>query len=267
MLMAIIVLAGLGIIFGIFLTYFHTRFHVEENPIIPRIYELMPKANCGACGFPGCSSFVEALIEGKTPIEKCALLDAENRGKICEILGIEVKEKERKVARVLCFGGVNAKRKFSFDTIKSCSAVNSLFDTNLECNFGCIGYGDCVKVCPVNAIKIGEKGVPEIDEEICVGCGKCVDVCPKNIVKLLPYEKKVYVSCSSRDKGAVVVKICKTGCIGCGKCVRVCPAGAIKIENNLAVIDYEKCESCGKCVEECPRKIIFQSSKKIPQLA
>jgi len=263
--MAITVLAGLGILFGVFLTYFHIKFHVEENPLIPKIYELMPKANCGACGFAGCSGFVEALIEGKTSIEKCALLSPENREKICKILGIESEEKERKVARVLCAGGVNAKKRFSFDTIKSCSAVNALFETNLECSFGCIGYGDCVKVCPVNAIKMGENGVPQIDEEICVGCGKCVNACPQNLIKLFPYDKKVYVSCSSHDKGAVVVKICKTGCIGCGKCVKVCPTGAIKLENNLAVIDYEKCENCGKCVEECPRKIIFKSSQKIPQ--
>lgn len=265
--MAIIILGGLGILFGFFLTYFHTKFRVEENPLIPRIYELMPKANCGACGFPGCSGFVEGLIEGKITVEKCVLLTSENREKICEILGIESGEREKKVARVLCFGGINAKKKFSYQTIKSCSALNALFGTNLECEYGCLGYGDCVRVCPVNAIKMGENGLPEIDEEKCVGCGKCAEICPKNIIKLLPYDKKVYVSCSSHDKGGIVVKICKTGCIGCGKCVRVCPQGAIKLENNLAVIDYEKCEGCGKCIEECPRKIIFDASQKTLQPA
>jgi electron transport complex protein RnfB len=129
----------------------------------------------------------------------------------------------------------------------------------IHCIYGCLGYGDCVNVCPTGAIKMSEKGVPVIDEEKCTGCGLCVKACPKNIIKLLPKEKNVYIACSSLDKGAIVVKVCQVGCFACGRCAKVCPAGAIKIENNIAVIDYEKCDNCGKCIEECPRKIIFTS--------
>lgn len=259
MLIPILIVGGLGLFFGVFLTIFYLKFKTEENPLYSRIYDLLPRANCGACGFSGCSGFAEALIEGKVSPEKCVMINDEGCSDICKLLGIELKEREKFVARVLCYGGVNAKKKFEYPTIKSCSALNSIFDTNLECTYGCLGLGDCVKVCPVDAIKIGDKDLPEIDEEKCIGCGKCVSACPKNIIKLMPYNKKIYVSCVSKDKGSTVIKICRSGCIACGKCVKVCPIDAIKIVDNVAVIDWEKCDNCGKCIEECPRKIIFSS--------
>lgn len=259
MLNSILVVGGLGLFFGIFLTFFYLKFKTEENPLYSKIHDLLPGANCGGCGFSGCSGFAEALIEGKASPEKCVMISKESICEICKLLGIEVKEREKFVARVLCYGGVNVNKRFEYSTIKSCSALNSIFDTNLECIYGCLGLGDCVKVCPVGAIKIGDKNLPEIDEEKCIGCGKCVSVCPKNIIKLMPYDKKVFVSCISKDKGAIVVKICKAGCIGCGKCVKVCPKEAIKIQDNVAIIDWEKCDNCRKCVEECPRRIISYS--------
>ncbi len=261
----IAILGGLGLAFGVFLTYFSMRYKVEENPLTGQIFELMPKANCGACGQAGCGLFAELLTEGKVSPEKCAMLPEEDMGKICSILGIEKKEREKKVARVLCHGGVNAKRKFEYRTIRTCNALSSLFNTNLECAYGCLGLGDCSRICPVDAITMDESGLPVVDEEKCIACGKCVAECPKNIIKLAPADKKVYVACSSTDRGPVVVKVCKTGCIGCGKCVKVCPRDAIVLENNLAVIDYSKCDNCGKCIPECPRKIIFAAEVKVPQ--
>ncbi len=259
MLSSILILTGLGLFFGTFLTIIYTKFRVEENPIFSKIYELLPKGNCGGCGFAGCADFAENLIANKITPEKCVLIDEKSISEICKLLGIETGKKEKLVARVFCYGGNNSKKKFEYTSLKSCFALNAIFDTNFECVYGCLGLGDCVKVCPVNAIKMLDKGIPEIDEEKCIGCGLCVKTCPKNIIKLLPEEKKVYIACSSFDKGAYVVKICQVGCIACGRCVKVCPQNAIKLENNLAVIDYEKCDNCGKCVEECPRKIIFTS--------
>ena len=265
MLIPMIILGGLGLIFGVFLTYFSIKFKSEENPVLAKLHELMPNANCGACGMAGCSAFAEMLSEGKIEPHKCAMLPEEDLKTICSILGIEAKEREKKVARVLCYGGVNAKRKFDYKTLKSCSAVTALFGSNLQCDYGCIGLGDCVKVCPVDAITMGEDGLTIIDEEKCIGCGKCVAECPKKIIKLAPPDKKVYVACSSHDRGPVVIKNCKVGCIACGRCVKVCPLGAITMDNNLAVIDYSKCDNCGKCIEECPRKIILQAGARLPQ--
>ncbi|MCM8804456.1 MAG: RnfABCDGE type electron transport complex subunit B [Candidatus Omnitrophica bacterium] len=263
MLNSILIVGSLGLFFGVFLTFIYTKFKIEENPLFSKIYELLPKANCGGCGLSGCNAFAENLMEGRITPEKCVLIGENEVSEICKLLGIEKKEKNKIVARVCCNGGINAKKKFEYSTIKSCSALNAIFDTNFECIYACLGLGDCVKVCPVNAMKMNDKNLPEIDEKRCIGCGKCAEVCPKNIIKLIPKEKEIYIACCSFDKGPIVTKICQSGCIACGKCVKVCPKGAIKIENNLAVIDYEKCDNCGKCVEECPRKIIFTSSVSI----
>ncbi|MCM8771703.1 MAG: RnfABCDGE type electron transport complex subunit B [Candidatus Omnitrophica bacterium] len=263
MIISIIVVGCLGLFFGIFLTIIYSKFKTEENPFFSKIYSLLPKANCGGCGFAGCNDFAENLIDGKTTPERCVMLNEESIIEVCNLLGIKNERRERNIARICCYGGDNAKKKFEYTSFRTCSAVNAIFETNLECPYGCIGFGDCIRICPVNAISLNEKNIPEINEEICIGCGKCIEICPKKIIKLIPSNKKVYVACSSKDKGAVVVKICQSGCIGCGKCSKSCPQNAIKIEDNLAIIDYEKCNNCGKCVEECPRKIIFISKISI----
>lgn len=265
MLIPAVILGGLGIIFGVFLTYFSIKFKTEENPVVQHLYELMPNANCGACGLAGCNAFAEALAEGKISPEKCVMMSDENMQKICSLLGIQTGEREKYIARVMCSGGNNAKKRFEYKTIKTCNAVNALFNTLLECSYGCIGMGDCIRVCPVDAISMDDNNLPSIDEEKCIGCGKCVSTCPKNIIKLVPSDKKIYIACSSHDRGPVVIKVCKTGCIGCGKCVKVCPQQAITLQDNLAVIDYAKCDNCGKCVEECPKKVIFNASLKEKQ--
>jgi len=265
MLIPAIILGSMGIIFGAFLTYFSIKFKTEENPLVKQLYELMPNANCGACGLSGCSAFAEALAEGKIEPTKCVMMSEENMHRICSLLGIEIKERGKLVARLMCFGGENAKKRFEYKTLKSCNALSALFNTNMECAYGCLGMGDCVNVCPVNAITMGEDNLPVIDSEICIGCGRCVVECPKNIIKLVPADKYIYIACSSNDRGPVVVKVCRTGCIGCGRCVKVCPQEAITLENNLAVIDYSKCDNCRKCVEECPRKVIFNASLKEKQ--
>jgi len=266
MLIPVLILGSLGLVFAVFLTYFNIKFKVEENPLTENIYELMPKANCGACGFAGCNTFAQLIVEKKVSPEKCALLSDENLSSICSILGIENKNRIKNIARVKCFGGNNSRKKFEYREIKSCNAINALFQTNLECSYGCLGMGDCVSVCPVNAIEMSANGLPVINSEKCIGCGKCATSCPLHIIQMIPEEKTVYIACSSCDKGPVVVKACKSGCIGCGKCARLCPKQAISIQNNLAVIDYEKCDVCGICVDSCPRKIIFNAGIKIEPL-
>ena len=260
MLIPAIILGSMGVVFGAFLTFFSIKFKAEENPLLTQLYEFMPNANCGACGLLGCSAFADMLAEGKVSPEKCLMLSDENIQKICSLLGIKKSERDKYVARVMCFGGKNAKKKFDYTSVRSCNALNSLFNTNMECDYGCLGMGDCVKVCPVGAISMNENNLPVIDSEKCIGCGKCVKECPKQIIKLTPYDKTVYIACSSHNRGPVVIRACKTGCIGCGKCAKVCPQQAITMEDNLAIIDYTKCNNCGKCIEECPKKIIFDAS-------
>ena len=266
MIQAAIILGGLGLAFGVILSLFHMKFRVEENPLVAAIRELLPGANCSACGYPGCANFAQALANRETSPEKCTSLNKENHSEICKKLGLEQKETVKMTARLFCSGGINANSKFSVSSIKDCRALNALFDTNLDCNFGCIGLGSCAEVCPVNCITM-VNDLPVINEDSCISCGKCVEVCPKNIIRLVPYDKKVYVACSSHDKGGRAIKVCKIACIGCGKCIKACPKDAIRLESNLAVIDHEKCDNCGRCEESCPRKVIFIAPAKQQQLA
>ena len=126
----------------------------------------------------------------------------------------------------------------------------------LRCTgYGCLGYGDCVKVCKFGALSIVD-GVAHVDEELCTGCGACAKACPHLLIGMVPVKNHVAVRCSSRDKGAVVRKVCSAGCIGCMMCTKVCPTGAITVSDFLAAIDPEKCTNCGACAEKCPVKVI-----------
>ena len=125
----------------------------------------------------------------------------------------------------------------------------------MTCQYGCLGFGNCVKKCPEGAIHI-ENGVAKVDRERCIGCGVCLQACPKGVIELLPKDSAILVSCSNKDKGARTREACNIGCIGCKICEKNCPEGAIHVNGNVSVIDYEKCIGCGICAEKCPRKII-----------
>jgi len=259
MLAPILTLSILGLLFGIGLALFFKIFQTKEDPRIAQILEFLPGANCGACGFAGCFGLAQAIAEGKASPTRCAPLGLEKQKKIAEMFGIKIEEKTRLVATLICNGGIKAEDKFVYQGIETCFSANLLHGGQKTCPYGCLGFGDCVKVCPFGAIYMDkEKKLPVIIEEKCTGCGLCIKTCPKKILTLRPADKKVYVMCNSIDKGALVNKYCKSGCIGCYKCEKVCPSEAIHVKNNLAVIDYEKCTNCGECVKVCPTKVIMQ---------
>ena len=155
-------------------------------------------------------------------------------------------------AVIYCAGGNNCADKYIYQGVETCSAASRIFRGKKECIYGCIGFGDCVKACPEHAVSHVKGEVPVVNKSACTGCGLCTDVCPKKIVSMVPSQYDVHIKCSSLDEGRYVREICKTGCISCGICVKICPTKAIKIDNNLAVIDYIKCSNCGLCVARCP---------------
>ncbi len=272
LLSTILTLSVLGILSAVILYFVAQKFKVEEDPRVDEVEKMLPGANCGGCGFAGCRAMAEALVK-RDDISAlfCPVGGAETMKKTADYLGKTAPEKEPTVATVRC-GGTCAKRPRTneFDGAKSCAVASSLYVGETACAFGCLGYGDCVEACAFDAIHVNpETGLAEVDPDKCTACGACVKACPKHIIELRkkwPKNRAVYVSCVSKDKGAVVMKACKAGCIGCGKCAKVCPFGAITIENNLAYIDSQKCKLCRKCVNECPTgAIVLKGMEPLPK--
>ncbi len=256
---ALIVLAIIAIICAIVLTVSATFFAVKENEKVVAVRDCLPGANCGACGYSGCDGYAKALGEGECDNPSlCIPGGADVAAQIGEIVGLAAGDVASKVAYVACNGACKAdQRKYVYDGIKTCTAAKLSYNGDRDCTFACLGYGDCVAVCPHDAIVINpEKGIAEIDPSKCIGCGLCEKTCPNHVIHIVNDTSRVLVKCSSHDKGAVVRKFCSVGCIGCMKCQKTCPEGAIKVENNLAVIDYDKCTGCGACHDVCPVKCI-----------
>ncbi len=248
-----ILLTVIAIICAVLLTLSTVFFGVKEDETASAIRECLPGANCGACGYRGCDGYAKALSEGKEAgVNLCVPGGDKTAMAIATILGVEAEDVVEKVAYVACNGNCDAtERKYDYKGLKSCVVANLLYSGDKSCNYSCLGYGDCVKVCPRNAISI-ENGVAKVDPQKCIGCGMCVRECPNNVIKLTNDTVNVVVQCSSHDKGAITRKICSNGCIGCMKCQKTCPHGAIKVENNLATIDYSLCTGCAECVKVCP---------------
>ena len=267
---SIIVLGIIGLAAAVILYFVAKKFHVEEDYRIDEVTELLPGANCGGCGYPGCRGFAEACVKAET-LENmlCPVGGLPTMCKISEILGHAVCQASPKIAVVRCNGTCqNRPRTTKFDGAHNCKIASQLYAGETNCSYGCFGFGDCVAACQFDAIKINpETGIPEVDEEKCTACGACMKTCPKKVIELRnkgPKGRRVFVSCINKDKGGVARKACSAACIGCGKCQKACPFGAIKVENNLAYIDFELCRLCRKCVTECPTGAIHDVNFPTP---
>ena len=265
-LIALIVLGVIGAIGALVLHLVAKKFYVYEDPRVGQVEEVLPGANCGGCGFPGCHGMADACVKAASLDGlMCPVGGADVMAKVAGILGMEAGAADPKLAVVRCNGEncVRPKRAV-YDGAKSCAVANATFAGETGCVFGCIGLGDCVEACQFDAIHINEeRGLPEVDAEKCVACGACVKACPKLVIELRKKgrvvqgnARRVWVECINKDKGGVAMKNCKNACIGCGKCQKVCKFDAITIENNLSYIDPEKCKACGLCVNECPTHAI-----------
>ncbi len=251
-----IIIGAIGLFFGGVLAFSSIVFKVEKDERIDIISEILPGANCGGCGFAGCSAFAKALVEDGVLINACNLMTSEKAAQIGEILGVEVGEIERKVAFVRCNGDcTKCSDKCEIFGIDDCVTAAALGTGPKNCEYGCMGLGSCVKVCDTNGISI-VNGIAVIDDSLCIGCGNCIKVCPKNIIEFVPKKRTAVVKCVSKDKGVVVKNYCEAGCIGCKICEKKCPKEAILVKDNLAVIDYNKCVGCGICAKECPKGVI-----------
>lgn len=247
-----LIVGGIGLFFGLLNAVAGIIFHVEKDERIPIIEEALPGANCGGCGYAGCSAYAEAVASGEAEGNLCSAGGAETAKNISEIMGSSL-EFIKKYALVNCVG--KAHKKYEYGDVADCSYAEALSGGSKNCMQGCIGLGNCVRVCNFDALEMKD-GVPVVDRSKCTGCGACVKACPRNIITLVPEVAKVAVLCKCKEKITNMKNVCDSGCIGCNKCTKVCEAGAIKVTDNFATIDYELCTGCGECEKVCPRKII-----------
>ena len=249
-----LIVAAIGLIAGLGLAAASIVFAVPVDEKAQQIRECLPGANCGACGFSGCDGYASALSKGETAdCSRCTPGGNDTAKEIASIMGLEAGEIKPMAAAVMCAGRCeNTPDKLEYSGVQSCKMAAGLFGGQKTCSYGCLGFGDCVKVCQYDAIFLYD-GVAMVNASNCVACKMCINECPRHIIDLFPVGKKsAAVLCKNHDKGGQTRKDCKAGCIGCMKCVKVCEAGAVTINNFCAEVDYDKCTACGKCHEACP---------------
>ncbi|MEW6048779.1 MAG: RnfABCDGE type electron transport complex subunit B [Bacillota bacterium] len=255
-LRAAVLLGSLGLLFGIGLVVAGRFLKVQEDPRLGQVVESLPGANCGACGFSGCSAFARALVGQRAPMNGCRAGGDPVAERLARILGQNVEVAGRRVARVLCGGDrEKAAARAVYNGVPDCRAADAVTGGPKACPHGCLGYGSCVAACPFGALAMGPDGLPEVDEEKCTGCGLCELSCPRGAIRVLPASAS-YVRCVSAMPGKFVRQVCEAGCIGCRICERACDPDAIHVVDNLAAIDPDMCSHCGRCAEKCPTRCI-----------
>jgi RnfABCDGE-type electron transport complex B subunit len=265
-LSAILTMGGLGLLFSSGLAFADKKLRVEENPLIEKIYDILPKANCGACGNAGCYDFAVKVVEGKIAPDGCPVGGEETVNLISEILGVEKSSVTKLIPRILCNGNkYNAvKKNVIYNGPQSCAVKAIVAGGDKLCNYGCLGGGDCVKACPFGAIIMNEDELPEVIEELCTGCGLCAKACPRNIIEMHPIDRTCFVFCKNQDEPKRAKEVCKVACIGCGICARKSDGG-IEMINNLAVINYDKLDETKIPLDKCSTQAIKKINISIHQ--
>lgn len=254
---AMMVLGGLGLLFGVGLAIASKIFAVARDPRVERVEAVLPGVNCGACGAPGCSGFAEGVVSGKYPVNGCPVGGIDVAREVARIIGTEAEETVPRVAVVCCRGDMdNATERAVYQGIEDCHAAVLIGEGAKGCVYGCLGLGTCVRACPFNAMTMGDKGLPIVHEAFCTGCGACVRACPRHIMQLIPRNQGVYLGCVSRDFGKAVKSVCKVGCIGCSLCAnpKTTPDEMITMDGKLPVIHYQRVKNSLKDLENAVAK-------------
>ena len=266
--MVLLVMLAIGAVFGLVLAFVNRKFSVEINPLIHLVEDVLPKGQCGACGYAGCMAYAEAVVlNDDVPPNLCVPGKAPVADVVAELTGKSAPAVAPQIAHIKCAGAVGtAVAKYDYLGVNDCVAANILQGGQKNCQYGCLGFGTCVKNCPFNALSMTPAGLPYVDPNRCTGCGRCASLCPKKVIDIVLVGAKVTVNCNSKDKGAVAKKNCAAACIGCGLCVKNCAHGAVKLANSLAVVDAAICmEKCTDptCLAKCPSKAIETVLKSV----
>jgi RnfABCDGE-type electron transport complex B subunit len=262
-IIAIITMGGLGFIFASGLAFADRKLRVDENPLIGKINEALPNANCGGCGYAGCYDFAVKLVEGNAKPNGCPVGGEETTQNVAELLGIDSESIVKMKPVVLCRGGKTEafNKNAKYIGPSNCKTEIIISGGDKLCFYGCLGGGDCVSACQFNAIFINENGLPEIINEFCKGCGMCVKACPRNIIEMHPLNRNIFIFCKNEDEPKRSKEVCSVSCIGCGICARKSDGG-IEMINNLAIINYDSTDLSKIPIEKCSTGAIKTLSLK-----
>ena len=242
-LVAAIIVGGVGLLFGVLIALANRVFAVWEDPRIDAVTSMLPGNNCGACGQAGCRAFAELLAKGEVQPATCTVMGEADRNDVAAFLGVTAGEVDKVVARLLCAGGSDvAPRKADYRGIRSCAAALAVGGGGKGCTWGCLGYADCAVACTFDAITMDAFGLPVVDVDKCTACNDCVEACPLDLFILMPLEQKLIVQCRSLLEGEDATAVCSVACNACGRCVADAGPGLISLVEGLAVIDYDKPE-------------------------
>lgn len=240
-LRAVEILAGVGIVFAIFIALAYATLRVEEDPRVETVTAMLPGANCGACGLPGCRNFAEKAVRGEVQPAACNVISEDGAAAIAKYLGVDAGQANKRVARLLCAGGTNvATWRAEYRGIETCGAAAAVAGGGKACTWGCLGFGDCKVACSFDAIEMNEFGLPVVNVAKCTACGDCVSACPKGLFEILPLDQKLIVQCRSQVEGDGVLASCRVACTACGKCVVDAARGLVTIERGVARVHYER---------------------------
>jgi len=274
---ALVILTGLGVLFASILALAYKKLRVYEDPRIDRVEEMLPGANCGACSMPGCRAFAEKVIEGELNVGKCTVSSPGGIEEIAAFLGVEASAEEKRVARVLCAGGTNeAHNKAEYrGGISTCRGEAVVAGGVKDCAWGCLGLGDCAEVCDFDAIHMSNDSLPVVDIEKCTACGDCVDICPKSLFEIMPVSQKLIVQCKSQLEGDKALEQCSVACNACGLCAVQSAPGVITMVNNLPLVNYDlnnltsshatvKCPTGAIVWLESDKQFVVNAEKDLP---
>ncbi len=251
-ILPILIFIGLGLVAGTLLTISSKFLAVKVDKKLEKLQSALPQINCGACGYSGCDGYAVAILNDNVDANLCKPGGDDTARLLSEIAGVEFKDVESQIACVKCRGNCHfTTEKYTFEGAPTCAGARRYYSGSKTCTNGCLGFGDCIQVCPEDAIHLNE-GIAFIDKDKCIGCGLCVKTCPNNLIVIKPITHKIEVACHSTSIGKVTKSVCKVGCIGCKICQKNCPEEAITVENNFASINYDKCTQCGICMDKCP---------------
>ena len=265
LLTAVAAMGGLTIILAALLILANKKLFVVEDPRIDMVEEMLPNTNCGACGYPGCRPFAEALLKGEILPGSCTVSSEEGREEIADFLGVDVGAQEKRVARLACAGGINvARNRARYQGLQTCRAAAQVAGGGKGCFWGCLGLDDCEVVCDFDAIHMDAFSLPVVDEDNCTACNDCVEICPKDLFSLHPVSHRLWVACKNQETGDEILEDCEVACTACERCVMDATRGLIWMENNLPVVDYSKDHATRAPIQRCPTGAIVWLDKKGP---